>query len=91
MVIADLIFVYHSMLMVAIQVVQCFIYEVRFFSIKRGKNTISKETIIILAFLWATVAVEAILYAVMIFLVRLVRLDGMSIGTRSLFWDTQNL
>lgn len=30
-VIADLIFVYHSMLMIAIQVVQCFIYEVRFF------------------------------------------------------------
>jgi hypothetical protein len=62
-----------------------------FFHIKRGKNTISKVTIIILAILWAIVAIEAILYAVIMRLVRLERLVGMNIGTLSLFWDMQNL
>jgi len=63
-VIGDLIFVYHSVLMIIIQSIQCLIYEVISCLTQHGKNKISKQTIVIVITIWLIIIIEALLYFV---------------------------
>lgn len=57
---------------------------------QRGKNTVSKQAVIIVGLLWMVVGIEAVLYEVLLLLLRLMQWGGMNIGTLSQYWDTPN-
>lgn len=63
-VIADLIFIYHAIVMMSVKVIQCFRYEVVYRMIKRGKNRISGIALAIIIGLWTVVITENVLYIV---------------------------
>jgi len=59
-VIADLVFVYHTMLMMVINIAQCWIYSVRKLANQKGKTVMSKQALMIAITIWIFVAVEAV-------------------------------
>lgn len=78
--IADLVFVYHSVLMVGIQVYQCCIYKVLLWDTQHGKNKISRPAVMFVVVLWLIVITEVLIYWVKVKRCSSDGWNGMNIG-----------
>jgi cystinosin len=60
-VLGDMIFIYHTVFVIIIQLIQCIIYDVLLPLIQKGKNKLSPKTVIIISSVTLVIVLETIL------------------------------